>query len=309
MGMFVAQRLLWLILTMLAVSMLTFGLIFLRGDPALLLVPTKTGQAPDPALVERVRKERGLDKPLPIQYATYLSHLLAGDMGYSYYLRRPVKEVLFEKFPNTALLAILIVVTSLAIGIPLGMIAALRHNSVFDRVILVYNTAAVAVPSFLLALFLIFFVAYSWKLLPFGGTGDPRHLILPVLSVALPSAAAYAMFLRTSMLNQVRSDYVRTASAKGLTPRAVAVRHMLRNALIPLITLISIDFAYLLTGIVLIEQIFSYPGIGSQVLIAVRNKDIPVVMGSVFFGALLIGVGNLVADLVASRLDPRIVYR
>lgn len=306
MAIFVARRLLWLVLTMLGVSMLTFGLIFLRGDPALLLVPTKPGQQPDPVIVERVRKERGLDKPVPVQYATYLGRLAQGDMGYSYYLRRPVREVLFEKFPNTALLAVLIVIASLLIGLPLGIIAALRRNSLIDRAIVVYNTVAVAVPSFFLALLLIFFIAYKWQLLPFGGMGDPRHLIMPVLSVALPSAAAYAIFLRTSMLNQVRTDYARTASAKGLRPRVVATRHMLRNALIPLVTLISIDFAYLLTGIVLVEQVFGYPGIGSQVLIAVRNKDIPVVMGSVFFGALLIGVGNLIADLVAARLDPRI---
>lgn len=306
---FVARRLLWIVLTMLCVSMLTFGLIFATGDPATMLVPTKQGQAPDPAVVERVRKARGLDKPLPVQYVHYLGRLVRGDMGYSYYLRRPVRDVLFEKFPNTALLAVLIVLTALAIGLPLGTMAAVRHNSMLDRAVVIFATVAIAVPAFLLALLLIFFVAFRWRLLPFGGTGTPAHLVMPVLSVAIPSAAGYVIFLRTSMLNQVSAEYVRTAQAKGLRPRAVASRHILRNAIIPVITLVSLEFASLLTGIVLVERIFGYPGIGSQVLVAVQNKDIPVVMGSVFFGAILIGVGNLIADLLAVRADPRMSYR
>jgi peptide/nickel transport system permease protein len=306
---YLARRLLWIVLTMFAVSMLTFGLVFTKGDPAVLLVPTRPGQAPDPVLVERVRRERGLDKPVPVQYVTYLGHLVRGDLGYSYLLRRPVKEVLFEKFPNTALLAAAIVVVALALGLPIGMIAAVYRNSLVDRTLLVYNTTAVAIPSFLLALLLLYFVAFRWQVLPFEGSPSPRRLILPTLSVAIPSAAAYAIFLRSNLLNQVTADYVRTARAKGLRERLVVTRHMLRNALIPLVTLVSIDMAYLLTGIVLVEQVFGYPGIGSQVLVAVRNKDIPVVMGSVFFGALLIGVGNLIADLTVARLDPRIRLR
>lgn len=214
--------------------------------------------------------------------------------------------MLLDKFPNTAMLAALIVVTSLALGLPLGLLSAVRRNSALDRGIMVFNTVSIAVPAFLLALVLVYFVAFRWKLLPFGGSGTPQHLILPTLSVAIPSAAGYAIFLRTTLINQVTADYVRTANAKGLRPRTVAMRHMLRNALIPVTTLVSLDFAYLLTGIVLVEWVFSYPGIGQQVLVAVQNKDIPVVMGSVFFGALLIGLGNLAADLLAARLDPRI---
>jgi peptide/nickel transport system permease protein len=303
---YIARRLLWIGLTLLCVSMLTFGLIFATGDPATMLVPTREGQAPDPAVVERVRQARGLDKPIPVQYVTYLGRLLRGDMGYSYYLRRPVREVLFRKFPPTALLAGLIVATSLALGIPLGMLAAMNRNSLLDRAIIVVGTVAIAIPAFLLALLLVFVVAFKWRLLPFGGSGTPQHLILPVLSVAVPTAAAYALFLRNSLLNQTDADYVRTARSKGLRARAVATRHMLRNALIPVTTLVGLDLAYLLTGIVLVERVFGYPGMGSQVLRSVENKDVPVVMASVFFGALLIGFGNLIADLIAVRLDPRI---
>jgi len=303
---YILRRLVWIMVTMLCVSMLTFGLIFATGDPALLLVSTHNNQPPDPAQVERVRRERGLDRPLPIQYANYVWRLVQGDMGYSFYLRRPVSQVLFEKLPNTALLAGLILLSSMALGVPLGMLAAIKRNSLIDRAILVFNTVVIAIPSFFLALLLIYFIAFQLKLLPFSGSGSIRHLIMPVLSVAVPSAAGYAIFLRTNMLTQVSSDYARTARAKGLHERTIAFRHMLPNALIPVVTLASLDFAYLLTGVVLVEQIFGYPGIGSAVLKALSGKDIPVIMGSVFYGALLIGVGNLIADLITARLDPRI---
>jgi peptide/nickel transport system permease protein len=304
---FIARRLMWIAVSMLVVSMLTFGLIFATGDPAVMLVPTRNNQPPDPALVERARRDRGLDQPLPIQYLTYVGRLVQGDMGYSFYLRRPVNQVLFEKLPNTALLAGLILLTSMAIGVPLGMLSALRRNTIIDRGILFFNTVMIAIPSFFLALMLIYFIAFELKLLPFSGSGSVRHFIMPVLSVAIPNAAAYAILLRTNLLNQVASDYARTAHAKGLHARVVAFRHLLPNALIPVVTLASLDLAYLLTGVVLVEQIFGFPGIGSQVLKALASKDIPVIMGSVFYGALLIGVGNLIADLLTARLDPRIV--
>ena len=303
---YVVRRLLWILLTMVCVSMLTFGLIFFTGDPAVMLTPTRKGQAPAPEMVERVRREHGLDKPLVIQYGQYLWRLAQGDMGYSYYLRRPITEVMFEKFPNTALLAGLILLVAISVGIPLGIVAALRRNTIVDQVILVFSTIAIAVPSFILALVLIYFVSFRLKLLPFSGHGTVRHLILPVISVAAPSSAGYAIFLRTNLLNQLGADYVRTAYSKGLATRVVAYRHMLPNALIPVVTLGSIDLAYLLTGVVLVETVFGYPGIGAQVLAAVTRKDIPVVMASVFDGALLIGFGNLIADLLTAWLDPRI---
>lgn len=303
---YILRRLGWVLGTMVCISMLTFGLIFATGDPALLLVPTRDNQPPDPALVERVRRERGLDKPLPVQYANYVWRLMRGDMGYSFSLRRPVSQILFEKFANTALLATLILLTAMVIGVPLGMLSAVKRNSLIDHTIVVFSSVLIATPSFLLALLLIYVVAFQLKLLPFGGSGSIRHLIMPVVSVALPSAAGYAIILRTSMLNQVSSDYARTARAKGLHERTVALRHLLPNALLPLVTLASLDFAYLLTGVVLVEQVFGFPGIGSAVLQALASKDIPVIMGSVFYGALLIGIGNLAADLLTARLDLRI---
>jgi peptide/nickel transport system permease protein len=303
---YLLRRLLWIALTTLCVSMLTFGLIFATGDPAVMLVPTRNNEPPDPALVEQVRRERGFDKPIPVQYANYLLRLVQGDLGYSFQMRRPANEVLFEKLPNTALLAASILLAAIVLGIPLGLIAALHHNRLLDRAILLWNTVAIAVPPFLLGLVLIYLLAFQFKLLPFNGAGSLRHLVMPVLSVALPTAASYAIFLRTNLLNQVTADYVRTAHAKGVRGQIVALRHMLPNALVPVVTLASLDLAFLLTGIVIVEQVFGYPGMGAQVLQAVKNKDIPVVMGAVLYGTVLIGFGNLLADLLAARLDPRI---
>lgn len=303
---YLLRRLLFVLVTMLAVSALAYGLIFASGDPALMLAPRRPGAEPEPRMVEAVRKRYNLDKPLPIQYLTYLSHVLRGDLGDSYYYKRPVRELLFEKFPNTLLLAALIMITSLAIGLPLGMLAAIKRNTILDRFIIAACTLMIAVPAFFLALMLVYLIGFRMRLLPLSGHGTLQHLVLPVLSVALPTAAGYVIFLRTNVLNQVSAEYARTARAKGLTAMRTAIKHVLPNALIPVVTLASLDFAYLLTGIVLVESVFNYPGIGLQVLQAVNNRDVPVVMGSVFMAAILIGVGNLIADLVVARLDPRI---
>lgn len=303
---YLLRRLFFILITLLAVTALTYVLIFASGDPALMLAPHKPGLDPSPEVVAAIRKQYNLDQPLPVQYVTYLSQLAQGQLGDSYFFRRPVRDLLFEKFPNTLLLAVLIMAAAMAIGLPLGMIAAIYRNTPVDRFIIAGCTLAIALPSFFLALLLIYFIAFRARLLPIGGHGTPAHLILPVLSVALPLAAGYVLFLRSNVLNQVSAEYARTARAKGLLPRLVATRHILPNALIPVVTLAGLDLAYLLTGVVLVEQVFNYPGIGLQVLTAVRNRDIPVVMGSVLMAALLVGFGNLIADLIVARLDPRI---
>ena len=186
------------------------------------------------------------------------------------------------------------------------VLAALQRDSVLDHGILIGSSLLLGVPTFLLALLLIYFFAFQLKWFPLGGYGTWQHLVLPTLSVALPTGMGYAIFLRTNMLSILTADYIRTARSKGLSEQMVAMRHALPNALLPVVTLASIDLAYLLTGIVLIETVFQYPGIGLQVWQATQQKDIPVIMGSVFFGALLIGFGNLLADLLAAWLDPRI---
>lgn len=300
------RRLLWLVIALGAVSMLTFTLIFVTGDPAVMLTPTRPGQSPNLQLVAITREQYGLDRPVPVQYLRYMGNLLRGNLGESYYYHRPVTELLLERFPTTALLAGLIMLTALGIAIPFGVLAAVRRNTLADRSILVTATMMISVPSFVLAVTLIYFFAYRLKVFPMGGTGSIRHWVLPTLSVALPLGAAYVIFLRTTTLGALSADYVRTARGKGLHKRRIHFRHVLPNALIPVVTLASLDMAGLLTGVVLVEQIFGIPGIGQTAFKAVQNRDVPVVMGAVFFGAILIGVGNLFADLAVARLDPRI---
>ena len=303
---FVLRRLFWIVITLLVVSILTFGLVFVTGDPAVALTPVKPGSTPTQDQIERTRKAYGLDRPVPVQYAIYMSKVLQGDLGESYYFRKPVLTLMLEKISTTILLAGAIIVVALAIGIPLGVLAAFKRNTGIDRGFIIGSTVLIAAPPFFLALMLLFFFGFVFKWFPLGGTGTPRHFVLPVLSIALPAGMGYALLLRTTLLNLLGTDYGRAARAKGLSAIAVMFKHILPNALIPVVTVASLDLAILLTGIVLIEQIFGIPGIGQQTYQAVTNRDIPVVMGSVFFGALLIGLGGLLADLLIARIDPRI---
>ena len=303
---YLLRRLLWVAITLGVVSLLTFVLVFATSDPALMLTPTRPGQMPNPKLVALIRQQYGLDQPLYRQYLSYMGNLLRGNLGDSYYFRRPVTALLAEKLPTTAFMAGLIMLTALAIGIPLGVLAAIRRNTLIDRSILIVATILISTPTILLSVLLIYFLAYRLPLFPLSGTGSIRHWVLPTLSVALPIGVGYAIFLRTTMLGALAADYVRTAQSKGLAGRWIHLRHVLPNALIPVVTLASLDMAGLLTGVVLVEQIFSIPGLGQTVFKAVQNRDVPVVMGAVFFGALLIGLGNLLADLAAAWLDPRI---
>lgn len=300
------RRVIWLVAALGVISLLTFSLIFITGDPAVMLTPTRPGQTPNPQLVATIRAQYGLDRPVHVQYFHYMGNLLRGNLGESYFFHRPVTELLLEKFPATALLAGLIMFTSLCIALPLGILSATRRNTLADRSILTAATIMLSTPSFVLAVALIYFFAYRIKAFPLSGAGSIRHWVLPTLSVALPLAAAYVLFLRTSTLGALSADYVRTARGKGLSKGRTHLRHVLPNVLIPLVTLVGLDMAGLLTGVVLVEQIFGIPGIGQTAFKAVQNRDVPVVMGAVFFGAILIGVGNLIADLAVARLDPRV---
>jgi peptide/nickel transport system permease protein len=244
-----------------------------------------------------------------IQYLKYMSNVVRGEFGYSYFYKRSVGSLLFEKFPNTALLAGVIMLVSLLIGLPLGVLVSAYRNTWLDKSFIALTTVIISIPPFFFALLLIFVFAFRLQLVPTGGYGSLRHLILPVFSVATSMAVSYALFLRTNMLTLFDTEFARTARAKGLLERTVAMRHVLPNALLPIVTLASIDLAFLLTGIVLIERVFNWPGIGLVVSRAAEQKDIPVILGSVMFGALLIGVGNLIADVLAARMDPRIKLR
>jgi peptide/nickel transport system permease protein len=303
MATYIIRRLLWIVVTLFVVSVMTFGLIFAGPtDPAQALVGSRAAGVS----IEQVRQQYGLDQPVYVQYYRYMSHLLRGDLGYSYYFKRPVSATLLERFPATLLLAVSIMVVAVLVGIPSGVIAALRSNSLVDRGLMVFGFVSISLPTFLVGLLMIYLFGFRLGLFPIGGYGSLRHLVLPTLSVAIPWSAWYAIVLRSSMLEVRTSDYVRTGYAKGLSNRLVAMRHMLPNALLPVLTMATMDLAGLLTGIALVEYIFNWPGIGWQALQAARVKDVPLIMGSVFFGALVIGLANLLADLLAAWLNPQV---
>ena len=302
-GQYLLRRLLWTLITVLGVTILTFLLVFAGPtDPARALVGEKaTGVS-----IDHIRQQYGLDQPLYVQYVTYLGRLVRGDLGDSYYFRKPVLEALLTRLPATALLAFSIMFVGGLIGLPLGIITALRQGSFLDRATMILGLVSISLPTFFVGLLLLYFFAFQLKWFPVGGYGTFRHLVLPTLAVAIPWGAWYAILLRSNMLEAISADYVRTAYAKGLNSRVVAMRHMLRNALLPVVTIMGIDMASLLTGIVLVESVFSWPGIGMQTLQAAQHLDVPLIMGSVLFGAVLIGVANLLVDIIYTWLDPRI---
>jgi peptide/nickel transport system permease protein len=303
MAKYLVRRLLWMLLTLFGVSAFTFILIFAGPtDPARALVGDKALGVS----IEHVRQQYGLDQPAHVQYFTYMGRLLRGDLGYSYYFRRPVTETLLGRLPATVQLAVSIIVVAMLIGIPLGMLAALKNETIVDRGLMVLQLLSISLPTFFLGLLMIYVFAFRLRWFPVGGYGTWSHLVLPTLAVAIPWSAWYGIFLRSSMLDAISADYVRTARAKGLGPWPVAVEHMLRNAMLPVVTMVGMDFATLLTGIALVEYIFNWPGIGWQTLQAAQNMDVPLIMGSVLLGALFIGIANLLVDLLYTWLDPRV---
>jgi ABC-type dipeptide/oligopeptide/nickel transport system permease component len=303
---YIFRRLSYVLVTMFLVSLFTFVLIFATGTPEDFLIPVQPGRQPSEELRQRIRMKYGLDRPVPVQYFNYMRNILRGDLGESWYFHRPVASLLFDRFPNTARLALLIVATQLSLGIPLGIFAAMHRNSIYDRIIVISATTLISIPSFLIAILLIYFFGLQLGWFNTGGLNEPKDWVLPVLSVAIPGSVAYAILLRTIMLNALGDDYARTARAKGLSFQSTVIKHILPNALIPIVTQAGIELAYLLSGIVLIEFVFGIPGIGITIQRATQQKDIPVVLGAVFAGAIFVGVFNMTADLIAARLDPRI---
>ncbi len=303
---YIIRRLGYLVITIFFVSLLTYALLFMGGDPAVFLTPVRPGLTPTDEMIEMTRRRYNLDEPIIVQYATYMSNLLKGDMGDSFFFHRPVADLIFERLPKTMLLAVMIMVVSLLIGLPLGVFASLHKNSWFDRAVLVSATFLVSVPEFLIAFFLLFIFASELGWFPLRGTDSWAGWVLPVLSVAISRSVSYAIFLRTNMLNALGENYARVARAKGLQYTKVALKHILPNALIPVVALAGLNFAGLMTGVIIIETVFGIAGIGLTVARATSQRDIPVILASVFFTSIAFSLFNLLADVVVARLDPRI---
>ena len=274
------------------------------GDPAEMIAGMDTTEE----IIQKIRKDLELDKPLHIQYLTFITNIFRGNMGYSFRTRQPVLQELKKRIPYTAMLGAAALIISTFLGLLFGVIAAIMRDSVFDRVTTVFFLIGLSTPSFWAGLlFIIFFAVYlGW--LPAGGYAGFRSVILPAITLSIPAAAVISRMVRTSLLEVLNENYVRTAKAKGLAPFRVIVRHALRNALIPAVTVIGLQVGYLLGGTVVVETVFSWPGMGQLIVTAIYGRDYMMVQGAIMLLAFTFICVNLLVDLLYTYLDPRIKY-
>ena len=300
---YIIRRIVFGAAVLLGTSIITFMLAFVvPGDPAVAMAGAKA----DPQTLASIRKELGLDQPLYVQYMRYLGRAVHGDLGRSYIRRESVTGLILSRFPATAILALAAMVLSLALGIPMGVLAAAYRERAPDNALLVFSLALVSVPVFWLGAMLLIVGGLYLRSFPLGGFGDWKSLVLPTVTLALGSAGYYSRILHTNLVDALDQDYVRTARGKGLSRARVMAKHAMANAMLPLVTLAGLDLAGLLSGVVLTETVFNWPGVGRLAFEAVFNLDVPLIMGTVLFSAFLIVVANLVVDLLYVWLDPRI---
>lgn len=299
----ILKRLFWSIATLLGTALLTFALVrVIPGEPARAIAGTKA----TPELVARIRQDLGLDDPLWIQLRDHLFRIARGDLGVSYVTREPVLPALLRRLPVTAALAGAATVLWLLISIPLGILSATRPGTWIDRLLLVASAVCISLPAFWVARMLQYTFAYRTGWFPVGGVGSVAHLLLPALSLAILASGYYARLVHNQMIEVLASPCIRAARARGLGEAAILFRHALRNALIPLVTILGMDVAQLLGGVLFVENVFAIPGIGTLAVQAIGALDIPVIMGTVLFSAFLVVSANLIVDIAYRWMDPRI---
>jgi len=302
---YVARRLVAMVPVLLLVSILVFLMIYLTpGDPVQIMLGQSGASA---AQVAQVRHELGLDRPLPVQYLKFLENLLSGQER-SIATQQPVVSEFLGLFPSTLQLAMASLVIAVALGIALGVLAATHPRTWVDYLSMAVSFMGVSVPNFWLALLLIYLFAVQLNWLPATGGGSWRQLVLPAVVLAVQQVALIARLVRASMLEALQEDYIKTARAKGLPERAVRLRHAFRNALLPIVTLLGLNFGYLLSGAVIVEIVFARPGIGRLIVDAIQAKDFPLVQGAILMTAVVYLVVNLLTDLSYAVIDPRIRY-
>lgn len=306
MSRYIIKRLLLLIPIMLGVTFIVFTIMSLTpGDPGRLIL----GQNAPLESINHLNHELGYDRPFVIRYISYVRGAVLGDFGESYRTGKPVFDEIFSRFPTTLLLSFLSIVTAVIIGLPLGILSAVKQYSGVDIISTVVAMLMAAIPGFWLGLMMIILFSLKLGWFPSNGIGSAANFIMPTMTLAIPSAAGIIRLTRATMLETIRQDYIRTARAKGAPESTVIWKHALRNALMPVITVIGMNFGSLLGGTILIESVFSMPGVGTLMLTAIRMKDIPQVMAAVIFLATLFCVIMLVVDLVYAYIDPRLRSR
>lgn len=307
MGSFIVRRIVLLIPVWIGISLLAFLLANLTpGDPARLVLQRELGHQPNSQQVAEARERMGLNDPLPVRYVNWLADAVTGDLGTSYRNGKPVLESLAERFPTTLKIASLGLAISILVAIPLGVLAAVFRHSITDHFSRVFALAGAAMPSYWVAYLLILLFSVQLGILPVAGSSTWKHMILPALTLGIGGSASLMRVVRSEMLENLGQDYVRTARAKGLRNSNVIVRHALRNALLPVSTILGMRLAGMLGGAVIVETIFSWPGVGKLVVDAIFDRDYPMIQGFVIFMGTVTLLINLVVDIGYGLIDPRV---
>jgi len=301
---YLLRRVIQALVVIFVVSGLVFFASHMLGDPAALMAPVGASRQQ----VAEISHQMGFDRPLLVQYGDFLGAALRGDLGVSLRHDQPAMTLILETLPNTLQLAVVAQLLALLLAIPAGIFAATRRNSAFDGLTMAGAVLGQSVPSFWLGLMLIVVVGVNLRLLPVSGMGDWRHLILPAVTLSMYPMARTARLVRSGMLEVLGQEYITTARAKGLAERVVLARHALKNALIPVITMVSLDFGTLLGGAVVTETIFAWPGLGRLIITAINTRDFPLIQASVIVVAVVFVVINLLVDVAYVYLDPRVEY-
>ena len=299
---YTVKRLMLAVLVALTVSFISFSLLYISSDPAVAMA----GESASDQDIEAIRQLYGFDRPILIQYADWLLKAMQGNLGESYYFQAPVSHLIGERLPTTMTLGLSAIIFAIVFAVPLGVAAAIRPNSILDRIALLLSVMGQALPSFWFALVLIFFLSVSLRLLPTSGSDTWRHLIMPTIVLGYYATPAIMRLTRTGMLEVLSADYIRTARAKGLKPPVVLFKHALRNAIIPVVSLAAVQFGFMLGGSIVVETIFALHGAGFLAWESITRNDLPTVQGLILVFSLFYIILTLLADLLNAWLDPRI---
>ncbi|HEY7644513.1 MAG TPA: ABC transporter permease [Hyphomicrobiales bacterium] len=302
----IARRLAASVLILFGVAAIAFVLLYmLPADPAVQLA----GRSATAQTVANIRHELGLDQPLAVQFLSYITHLVQGDLGRSYTQKTEVITLIMARLPATLILMAAGIAVEVTLGLIFGIAAAINRGGAVDRLIMTMSFVGVSAPQFVVALLLLYLFAATLGWFPMSGFGSVSHVVLPAMTLGVLGAGWYARMVRSAMVDVLNQDYVRTARAKGISERRVILRHAVPNALLPIIAMIGIDIGQFMSGVVVVESVYGWPGIGQLVWQAIQQVDIPIIMGVTLVSAFAIVLGNLIADLIAPLIDPRIRAR
>ena len=303
---FLFKRIAYAFLILIGITFITFILTYIiPADPVRMLA----GRSATPETVESIRQQLGLDKPLIIQYLNYLYNLLQGDLGRSYVQKTQVTELIMSRLPATLLLMVGAIFFELLIGLTVGIISSVKRGANLDKILTTISFVGISAPQFVVGLILLYLFAYKLDFLPLGGYGTISHLILPALTLGITGGGWYGRMTRSSMIDVLRQDYIRTAKAKGASNSRIVLIHALRNAILPIIAMIGLDIGIFMSGAVVVESVFGWPGIGQLAWQAIQRLDIPIIVGVTIISATFIILGNLIADIASAISDPKIRIR